>query len=275
MVDNLLEKVADIMANQRILTMQKGINFRELGGYATKDGQTLKWQKVIRTGSLSSLTPADQQFLDEYGVRYDIDFRSPQEVLDEPDRIPGNAKYLYAPVFNVDETRNSDGTDKMTANLEKHPDSGFKHMLKVYRMIVTEQHAKDEYRRFFDMLLANDQPNDVLLFHCTAGKDRTGMAAIYLLTALGVDFPTIRQDYLLTNDASIDRINGAVNDARAQGASAETVESLRALWSVDDAYLDAAMTEIKRQSGNLEHYLRTELKLTKTEISDLRKLYLD
>lgn len=263
------------MAEERILKMQHGINFRELGGYPTKDGRTIKWHKVIRTGGLSELSAQDQQFLDDYGVRYDVDFRSPQEVLDDPDRMPANAKYVYAPVFNVDETKNSDGTDKMTANLELHPDSGFKHMLKVYRMIVTEQHAKNEYRRFFDTLLANDQPDETLLFHCTAGKDRTGMGAIYLLTALGVDFDTIRQDYLLTNAASIDRIEGAAADAKAHGGSPETVASIKALWSVHDDYLDAALTEIKRQSGNLEHYLRTELKLTKNEINDLQKLYLD
>lgn len=101
------------------------------------------------------------------------------------------------------------------------------------------------------------------------------MAAIFLLTALGVDAETIREDYLLTNSASIERIQGATQAAKAQGASPETVESLRALWSVDQAYLDVAMTEIKRQSGNLEHYLRTELKLTKTEIAKLQSLYLD
>ena len=263
------------MTQARILKMENGINFRELGGYQTKQGQTIKWHKVIRTGSLSQLTPADQKFLDEYGVRYDVDFRSPQEVLDAPDRVPANAKYVYAPVFNVDETKNSDGSDKMAANLEEHPDSGFKHMLKVYRMIVTEQHAKNEYRRFFDTLLANDQEDGVLLFHCTAGKDRTGMAAIVFLTALGVDFETIRQDYLLTNEASVERIEGATQSAKEKGASAETVASLRALWSVDQAYLDAAMTEIKRQSGNLEHYLRTELKLTKNEIAELQRIYLE
>jgi len=263
------------MTNQRVLAVQGGINFRELGGYATKDGQTIKWHKVIRTGGLDQLTAAGQAFLGDYGVRYDIDFRSPQEVLDAPDRIPGNAKYVYAPVFNVDETRNSDGTDKMTANLEKHPDSGFKHMLKVYRMVANEQHAKDEYRRFFDNLLANDHSDEALLFHCTDGKDRTGMGAVYLLTALGVDFATIKQDYLLTNQTSIKRIEGAAADAKAQGASAATIDSIRALWSVDEAYLDAAMTEINRQSGNLSHYLRTELKLTKNEITDLQHIYLE
>jgi len=263
------------MANQRVLTMQQGINFRELGGYPTQDGHTIKWHKVIRTGNLSQLTATDLAFLDHYGVRYDIDFRSPKEVLDEPDRVPGQAKYQFAPIFNVDETRNSDGTDKMTANLEKHPDSGYRHMLKVYRMIATEAHSKAEYRRFFDNLLANDQPDDVLLFHCTAGKDRTGMGAVYLLSALGVDPQTIRTDYLMSNQTSVKRIENMIQAATKQGASAATLASVKALWSVNSDYLDAALTEIKHQSGNMQHYLRTELKLTKTELADLRHLYLD
>lgn len=75
------------MTNQRVLTVPGGINFRELGGYSTKDGRKIKWHKVIRTGGLDQLTPAGQALLDDYGVRYDIDFRSPQEVLDAPDRI--------------------------------------------------------------------------------------------------------------------------------------------------------------------------------------------
>jgi len=101
------------------------------------------------------------------------------------------------------------------------------------------------------------------------------MGAVYLLTALGVEPETIREDYLLTNSASAARIDGAVADAQKQGASADTIESIRALWSVNDDYLDAALSEIKHQSGNIEHYLRTELKLTKTEIMRLRELYLD
>ncbi|AVK60997.1 protein-tyrosine-phosphatase [Lactobacillus sp. CBA3605] len=263
------------MEKQRVLPIQQGFNFRELGGYQTKDGHTVKWQKLLRSGGLDSLTQTDLAYLDQYGVRYDIDFRSPKEVLDSPDRVPGQAKYQYAPVFNVDETKNSDGTDKMTANLETHPDSGYRHMLKVYRMIANEAHAKYEYRRFFDSLLANDQPDDVLLFHCTAGKDRTGMGAVYLLSALGVDQATIRQDYLLTNTASADRITSAVQAATNQGASAATIASIKALWSVNEDYLDTALAEIKRQSGNVEHYLRTELNLTKQEMSDLRKIYLN
>lgn len=104
-------------------------------------------------------------------------------------------------------------------------------------MVADEQHAKDEYRRFFDNLLANDQPDSTLLFHCTAEKDRTGMGAVYLLTALGVDFETIKQDYLLTNQASIGRINGAMAEARAQGASSATVvfgpsgQLMRLIWT--------------------------------------------
>ncbi len=88
----------------RILPLEKGHNFRELGGYQTKDGRTLKWHKVLRSASLAHLTPHDLAYLTDYGVRYDVDFRSPEETAKSPDKVPANAIYESLPVFKIDET---------------------------------------------------------------------------------------------------------------------------------------------------------------------------
>ncbi len=75
-------------------------------------------------------------------------------------------------------------------------------MIQVYVDLINQDHSKQAYRQFFDLLLANDKEDQSLLFHCTAGKDRTGMGAVFLLSALSVPEETIRTDYLLTNQAS-------------------------------------------------------------------------
>ena len=72
----------------KLIGIQNGRNFRELGGYKTVSGQTIKYNKLLRTGNLADLSPFDKQFLTDYGVKYDVDFRSKEEVDNQPDRVP-------------------------------------------------------------------------------------------------------------------------------------------------------------------------------------------
>lgn len=85
------------MTNNRIIAVTGGLNFRELGGYPTIDGHTVKWHKLIRTAGLADLTPADQQHLTDYGVVADVDFRSKDEQLQSPDKVPTGVNYHFSP----------------------------------------------------------------------------------------------------------------------------------------------------------------------------------
>ncbi|WP_179394439.1 tyrosine-protein phosphatase [Lacticaseibacillus absianus] len=259
----------------RLLDIHHGHNFRDLGGYRTQDGYTLRAHKLIRSGRLNELSERDLQYLADYGLRVDVDFRSPKERENAPDRLPAGVTYDFDPVLETDETKVSQEATELRATFATDPLAGFKNMLNVYANLVNQTHAQAAYRRFFDQLLANDAPDAALLFHCTAGKDRTGMGAVYVLSALGVDPLTIRRDYLASNQSLAAQRLKNLDAVRANGGSDELLASTRSLGRVADEYLDVALLAINREFGGMAQYLRDVLQLTRDQQRDLRRLYLE
>ena len=115
----------------------------------------------------------------------------------------------------------------------------------------------------FEHLLERPDP---LLFHCTAGKDRTGLAAALVLFALGVSETDIWQDYLLTNQ---------LYKRNSTGAIALSPDVLKIVWQVQESFLQASLEEIKSQYGDVQHYLSDQLGLTPAAKLRLQSLYLD
>jgi len=264
------------MTNNRIIAVTGGLNFRELGGYPTIDGHTVKWHKLIRTAGLADLTPADQQHLTDYGVVADVDFRSKDEQLQSPDKVPAGVNYHFLPVFPADdETDASASQEQLEERFSTDDQSGHNHMLDVYRQMMTLRSAQVAYHDFFATLLANDQPDKSVLFHCTAGKDRTGMGAYFALSALGVDPQVIRQDYLMTNDVIATKIAQQSAAAKERGLSQTFITNMRALYTVSPDYFEAATKIVNTQYGGAQDYLRDVLGLSGRDITDLKRLYLD
>ncbi|MFD1484594.1 tyrosine-protein phosphatase [Lacticaseibacillus baoqingensis] len=259
----------------RILDIHHGFNFRDLGGYVTKAGQTLRTHKLIRSGRLNELSTRDQAYLADYGVKIDVDFRSPQERASAPDKLPAGAAYHFTPVFAVDETKASANAEQLRRQaLAKDPLGGFRNMVNTYADMVLQPNAQKAYRAFFDLLLANSAPDSALLFHCSAGKDRTGMGAVYLLTALGVDPVTVRRDYLASNNYLIGESERMVNNVKKAGGSPALIASTRSLGGVANEYLDSALMTINSRFGSLDHYLTDVLGVDAAQRRDLRAIYL-
>lgn len=260
--------------NQRVLTMDHGYNFRDLGGYQTNDGQTVKWQRVIRTGTLAYLSQHDQQALVDYGIKFDVDFRSDVEVAQAPDQIPNDILYRHLPVFPDDKTDASKSQAELSAELKTRKMNGFDHMVRVYQNMVTQPQAQAAYRAFFAVLLTNTNEKDGLLFHCTAGKDRTGMGATFFLSALGVPKKIIKQDYLLTNDILASLVQNRLIKAKNEGITGTTLDTIKAQMTVSSGYFDAAMKVINDNYGTMPQFLKDALQLSSEDVNDLKKLYL-
>ncbi|MBB1069571.1 tyrosine-protein phosphatase [Limosilactobacillus sp. RRLNB_1_1] len=260
------------MANQRLLPIKNGYNFRDLGGYPTVDGHTTKWQRLLRTGSLAQLGQDDLKVLDAIPVTIDVDLRAPDEVKKAPDRVPATAAYYHLPVFQSDETDASHSDEEIAAQMQK-PGNGYHHMIDVYQRMTTVNSAKQAYQDLFKLLLSNK--HGALLFHCTAGKDRTGMASFLILSALGVEQKVIIEDYLLTNTVTQEFRNNWLQEMRDNGASEELVTNRAALASVAPDYINTAIKNINQNYGNVDHYLNEYLGITPAEIKELRELYLD
>lgn len=261
---------------KRLLPIVNGNNFRDLGGYQTTDGHTIKWRKLIRSGHLNSLSQSDIDYLDKMNVKYDVDFRAPEEVTKQPDRVPGTAKYEGLPVFDTDRTEASHKSfeDKL-ANEMEHAQAGHDHMVSIYKNMVTTDQAKQSYRSFFDSLLANDDEGSVL-FHCTAGKDRTGMGAVFLLNALNVDHETIIKDYLLTNQVSKRFVEQKINEAKQSGVTNQNLlNNIYDLSTVSPDYVNGALKVVHAEFGDMHNFLREHIGVSDDEMHDLRKMYLD
>lgn len=257
----------------QLLDIHHGFNFRDLGGYPTMAGKTVRSHRVLRSGRMNDLSERDQDYLARYGLRLDLDFRSRAETVTAPDRLPDGVTYDHTPVFVDDETKVSANIVELRKQYSTDPLAGFKNMINTYHNLVQEPTAQQAYRHFFDQLLANE--TGALLFHCAAGKDRTGMGAVYLLTVLGVDPVTIRQDYLASNNYLTGEILRMTNEAKAAGGTPELVATTRSLCSVTNEYLDAAMLLINHDYGSLPHYLATVIGVTPAQQRDLQALYLE
>lgn len=262
------------MAEERVLPVVGGENFRELGGYRTKDGRSIKWKKIIRSASLNELTSEDQNYLSEYGVRTVVDFRSSGERADEPDKEIPLAHNLFMPVFKMDETKNSIEPKALIQELIKNPD-GTKQMKQVNRNFVVEPHSLQTYSDFFKVLLKNTEPDQSVLFHCTAGKDRTGFAAAIFLTAMGVDQETIMTDYLLTNQCLVKKVDQVVTQAQQAGAPTEVVTAIREIFSAQPEYLENAFKTIAENYDSFDLFLSDGLKISTEELNQLKETYLD
>jgi protein-tyrosine phosphatase len=244
---------------ERVIPLTGGRNFRDLGGYRTADGHTVRWGKIFRSGSMSDLTPADMRYLDGLGIRAVYDLRSSDERSAEPNRWAGDGHVRYwthdYPVSRGDLGQVFDG--KLT------PTGAASAMQQIYRVLPYEQ--APTFRALFEELSSTAAP---LAFNCTAGKDRAGLAAALVLTVLGVPCETVLQDYLLTNAATIAPPKFAAGHAEAFAKVDPQV--LRAFGSADAAYLRAAFDEMTRRDGSPAGYVRNVLGITDAQVAQMK-----
>jgi protein-tyrosine phosphatase len=213
--------------------------------------------------------------LTNYGLKYDVDFRTKKEITDTPDKVPAGCKYEWTPVFSEDLTNSSKGIDDLETVAQNDAHWGYNHMLFAYEDMIVSDSAKKAYRHFFDLLLANDQPGESLAFHCTAGKDRTGYAGLLILHVLGVPEDTIIADYLLTNETIADFVQGMLDDAKKAGNNDNVLQAITDIQTVHKSYLTHAIDVLNDKFGGIDAYLHNELHLTPAEEEKLREIYLE
>lgn len=258
----------------RRLPISGGYNYRDLGGYPTLDGHTIKWRRLLRSGSLHRLTSQDLQYFSDMKLAKDIDLRSPRETKKEPDQVPGATEYIANPIFSTDETRASQPISSFNDELNADPNRGRQHMRTVYHEMVAEPGPQQAYRDFFQQLLSAPADRPVL-FHCTAGKDRTGIGAYLLLNALEVQPDVIIKDYLLTNELVKDVQQDIKQKLTAGHFSSNYIQNSLDMASVKREYLQTAQDAIQKISGSVDQYLKEVMQLSDSDLQALRHKYRD
>lgn len=254
----------------RKLPMDGAHNFRDLGGYQTKDGRRLQWGRLYRSDKLSDLTPADEQYLEKLGLRQIVDFRSVAEREEAPNRIaPDSSIAIVNRPITVEAAAVDMIKDKIGAS-DTTPEEMGAFLVAANRQMVEE--FTPVYREWMHSLL--DERNYPMVFHCTAGKDRTGLAAALVLYALDVPMDTIMDDYLATNHYTQDYIDKMVTIVEASTLFRANTEAVRALFAVDKAYLGEAFAAMDEHYGGIDNYLEAGLGIGAPERARLRELLL-
>lgn len=257
----------------RLIGLKHAYNSRDLAGYPTTDGHHIKAGRLLRTALLHDLDDQDLNTLQRLNVTRVIDFRDDAELSDFPDKLPTSVHYLHLPVFKEDETGASLSTSKPLERFAIDYNAGRLWMLKAYRDMVTIASAKSAYQEFFRQLLSANE-NEATIFHCTAGKDRTGMAAYFLMRALGVAPEVATQDYLWTNVYSAARVRMRIDMVKAAGGGDAAIYNVRTMSAALPEYLKTATDLINSHYGDMSHFTSEFLGLSVGDIADLRRLYL-
>lgn len=238
---------------ERRIELEGVTNFRDLGGYETSAGDTVKWRTVFRSDTLSSLTDADMETVCGLGVNTAVDLRYGDERQREPSRFLGHDQVEVLPL-GLNERPSASFLD----SFEPSPDAA-----ESGRTYLTENYRNYPflYAKGYGTLMRRLANGERVIVHCTAGKDRAGTAAALVLMALGVPRDTVFEDYLLTNQYW-DR-----GGRERPGMDAETAASI---FSARPEYLEAAFSAIENQCGTFDIYFEEVLGLDDPTLGALR-----
>jgi len=246
----------------RGIKLQGAVNFRDIGGYTTHDGRQVKWGKIYRSADISKLTDDDLRVMSALNVRMVCDLRGENEAAMAPDRLPAETGRVLLPAGS----ENVGGANSFTKYM-RTPERADSMMRAFYSRT---DHLGKKYKPMFEELFKL-QPDQSMMFHCTAGKDRTGVGAALILFALGVDEASIYQDYEATNEFRKDSNEQFIKALIAQGVSEQAARNMMAAKA---EYLKAAFDAITAQYGSIDSFLEKEIGLTADRKTLLREKFL-
>lgn len=237
---------------------------------------------LLRTGMLAGATDTDiQTLLNTYRLKQIIDLRATPEIAEAPDREIEGVHHVSLKV--LDESAPAEDKSAVMATMYAKSAGSVQGLVDLvesgaitddlYTGILTSRYAQQKYREFFSQLLAN--PDGAVLFHCTGGKDRTGEAAVLLLTALGADRETCISDFALTNDFKKAKIDYVVDQAKKITQDESVLKGVAGLVGVDASYMEKVFDEAEAQYGSMMGFIKQGIGLTDDEVQQLRNMYLE
>ncbi len=253
----------------RVLPVDGGNNFRDVGGYATADGHHIRWGQLYRSASLGQVTPQGFAYLQSLGIGTEIDFRSTEERKADPNIWPAGMTVV---TYADDYANPANAMAPLFANGTPTPDQARAMMAQFYRVMPFQ--FAGQYKRLFRQIVDGHTP---LVYHCSAGKDRTGVASALILTVLGVSRETATQDYLLSNQYfhPVMPKPGTPVDPQMAAFSRLPPGVVQALMGVDASYLQAAFAAIDAREGGMTRYIHEDLGLSDADIATLKTRLLE
>ena len=267
------DEPAAAVDHSRVVPLEGQANFRDIGGYRTTDGRSVRWGEVYRSGRLDELSGPDVARLDSLGIRTVVNFLTPAEIEhDGADRLPDGVREIPLPIA-------SGNAEELLAVVNQARRTGDFSLLPptinpgIHQLLIKE--ATAEYAAL--LRAAADPANRPLVLHCSHGIHRTGTASAILLSALGVPWETVREDYLLSNVYRAGEVEERLAQLREmsaelQGIAPEEVDmaGANAFYILDGSYIDASLDEAVARHGSMDDYIRDGLGISDDDIQRLR-----
>ncbi|WP_121187963.1 tyrosine-protein phosphatase [Nocardiopsis sp. Huas11] len=243
-------------------------NFRDLGGLRSASGRTVRPGLLYRSDALHSVSTEDLAAYHGLGIRQLVDLRTPVERERLPDIVPDGAEYAVVAVQGQN-AAGANFTDTLAdpdaARAVFADGAAERFMYAVYRELVADEEALTGYRELVERVATGPSS---LVFHCSAGKDRTGWGAAIILTLLGVDRADVLADYLASNERQ------ANTDAWMRRLSVNSGldwEDVAPMTRVRPAYLETAFAHVDEVYGSFDQYVADGLKISETVVERLRE----
>lgn len=235
-------------------------NARELGGIRCADGRRVKSGVLLRTAELDRVSAADMDALTrKYAVRHVVDLRDASEVRFRPDLRVEGARYVSIPVLPE--------LPYESRSVDLKPQEIMEQFVLLYRLMAEHEFCARAWADFFRVLL--EARGETVLWHCVQGKDRTGVAALLLLTALGASMEDAREDYFLTNIS----LGREYEQLEESGTDERRLAFMKVVLYVFPECLDAFILRVGELYGSLDGYLRKAAGLTDADFELLRDSY--
>jgi protein-tyrosine phosphatase len=252
-----------LIVAERFLLVPNSLNFRDIGGYQTKDGKFVRWGQVYRSGSLAKLNSADFAYFDALNLQMVCDLRSSHESETYPDRLPDNPQlqHYLRPLSDAG-TR----TERIKALRQ------YRHRTGELLLLLYQQSFIDENAHHIGDMLTRiaDEANRPTLIHCSAGKDRTGVTTALLLTLLGVPEETIVADYSLSNHAYEQIAQIMTPDLRQARWVGVSFAKMKPVLLANPTILQETFAYIRSHYGTIEDYLCGKAGVAPKTIDSLR-----
>ncbi|MDG3016760.1 tyrosine-protein phosphatase [Speluncibacter jeojiensis] len=260
------------VASTRQFMLQGAHNARDIGGYATSNGRMVRWGKVFRSDSLSKLTADDDRALADASVKTVVDYRGDGEIAkDGADKLPATAELVHIPV--LDDNTQALATALVTALQEGDPsalqsllgdgkaaqlgDEGFVKQLQ-------QPQTMAGYGKTMQLIADND---GALIYHCTSGKDRTGMMTALLLGILGVPNQTIVDDFVLSNTFNHEHNEQTYAYLRSKGID---VDLIKPLMEQRPSEIQPVLDAVEKAYGGWDSFAEHVLNLSPETLAKLR-----
>lgn len=230
--------------------------YRDLGGIKNKEGKTIKPNMIVRGKSLYKIKEKDIRKLKEVNLSKVIDLRTAVEADEKPNTIIDKIKYLHMPIFK-------EKTAGITHEKEENKLKMLKNMVSIenlYKLMVTDKYSIEQLKNIIHEIINSD--TYPVLFHCTAGKDRTGVVAMLLLNILDVDKKTIMSNYLEINKKHKPKANLFYVLINVLVWNKELAKKARSYYMVHESYLETAIAAIKETYGTIDNYIKEALGVT-------------